>query len=116
MHGGYHDIDECPTLDLLVEKHADPQIGRYLELAVGKRPEEELFDIRKDPACLLNLAKDPAFREVLLQHRSQLGGYLMQTEDPRVIGNGDVYESYVRYSPIRQFPAPEGEKKDSKSF
>jgi uncharacterized sulfatase len=40
----------------------------------------------------------------------------MQTEDPRVTGKGEVYENYVRYSPIRQFPAPDGEKKDGKSF
>lgn len=116
MHGAYHDIDACPTLDQLVEQRDHPQIGKYLELAVGKRPEEELFDITKDPACLNNLAKDPAFRQVLTQHRAQLGGYLMQTEDPRVTGNGDVFESYIRYSPIRQFPAPEGHNKENKSF
>lgn len=106
MHHAYHDIDACPTLDFLVAHHDSPEFGRYLQLAVGKRPAEELFDITKDPACLFNLALDPACKDVLLEHRAGLGAYLMQTEDPRVTGKGDIYESYVRYSPIRNFPAP----------
>jgi N-sulfoglucosamine sulfohydrolase len=28
----------------------------------------------------------------------------MATGDPRVTGKGDIYEGYIRYSPIRQFP------------
>ncbi|GEO06462.1 hypothetical protein AAE02nite_41260 [Adhaeribacter aerolatus] len=110
MHHAYLDIDACPTLDLLVQNWNKPAIGKYLHLAVDKRPAEELFDIQKDQDCLHNLANDPSYRKVLLQHRTQLGGYLMQTEDPRVTGKGDIYESYVRYSPIRKFPAPAGKE------
>ncbi len=110
MHGGYHDIDACPTLDLLIAGREDPAIGKYLEMAVGKRPAEELYDVSNDPDCVNNLAGDPKFNAVLLAHRNQLGGYLMQTQDPRVTGNGDVFESYIRYSPIRQFPVPDWAK------
>jgi uncharacterized sulfatase len=38
----------------------------------------------------------------------------MQTEDPRVTGNGDIYEEYIRYSPIRNFPVPEWALQDEK--
>lgn len=107
MHGGYHDIDACPTLDYLLAHRTDPEIEEYFHLAVDKRPHEELFDIKNDPACLKNIARDPEYQEVLMQHRHQLGGYLMQTLDPRVTGNGDIFEAYVRYSPIRQFPVPD---------
>jgi uncharacterized sulfatase len=91
-----------------VEHRNDPEISKYFHLAVDKRPEEEFFDVKNDPGCLVNLAQNPSFRENLLKHRHQLGGYLMQTEDPRVTGNGDIYEEYIRYSPIRNFPAPNG--------
>ena len=107
MHGAYHDIDACPTMDFLLEHREDPEIEKYFHLAVDKRPTEELFDIKSDPACLKNLAGDAEYKEILLAHRKQLGGYLMQTLDPRVTGNGDVFETYVRYSPIRQFPVPD---------
>lgn len=108
-HGGYHDIDGGPTLKFLVEQRDDPAVGKYLELAVAKRPAEELFDILKDPGCLHNLAADPAFAKTRDQLSRQLMDYLRQTGDPRVIGNGDVWESYPRYSPIRKFPPPEAE-------
>ena len=107
MHHAYHDIDACPTQDFLVEHRDHPEYGKYFHLAVDKRPEEEFFDIINDPACLNNLADDPDHRNALIAHRTQLGGYLMATGDPRVTGKGDIYEEYIRYSPIRQFPAPD---------
>jgi hypothetical protein len=106
MHGAYRDIDSGPSLEFLVAHREDGDIGRFFHLAVDKRPGEELYDIRTDPGCLNNLAPDPAFGETLRQMRERLEGYLRETGDPRVLGNGDIWESYPRYSPIRKFPAP----------
>ncbi|MEX2336382.1 MAG: sulfatase [Fulvivirga sp.] len=106
-HGAYHDIDACPSFDFILENRDDPSFRSFFELAVNKRPSEELFDIKNDPYCLVNLAENENFREELLKQRAALGSYLMETNDPRVIGNGDVYETYVRYSPIRKFPEPD---------
>jgi uncharacterized sulfatase len=68
-----------------------------------KRPPEELYDIRKDPSCLQNLARDTAFTEVLRSMREQLKEELKQQKDPRVLGYGDVFDSYPRYGPMRQY-------------
>lgn len=111
-HGGYHDIDSCPTFDFMLENRDNPEVRPFFELAVNKRPGEELFDIKNDPYCLVNLAEDPNFKRELLKQRRALGAYLMETSDPRVTGNGDVYEAYVRYSPIRKFPEPDWLKDD----
>ena len=108
-HGGYHDIDGSPSLDFLIENRNNPELKRYFEMAVGKRPAEELFDIRTDPGCLKNLADDPAHGETLAGLREKLESYLRQTGDPRIVGNGDIWESYKRYSPIRSFPEPPSE-------
>jgi N-sulfoglucosamine sulfohydrolase len=107
MHGAYHDIDACPTFDFMIENRENPDIQPYFEMAVRKRPEEEFFDLEKDPYCLTNVADDPTYREELRSHRASLGGYLMETGDPRVTGKGDIYETYIRYSPIRNFPEPD---------
>lgn len=107
MHGAYHDIDAAPSLDFLIGHRDDAGFGQYFHWAVDKRPEEEFFNIINDPGCLNNLAADPKYREQLRAHRNQLGGYLMETGDPRVWGNGDIYEQYIRYSPLRQFPVPD---------
>jgi N-sulfoglucosamine sulfohydrolase len=106
MHGGYHDIDACPTLDFLIARRDDPVIRKYFLLAVDKRPAEELFDITRDPACLRNLADDPAFARIKQQLARRMDEYLQKTGDPRVSGLGDVWETYPRYSPIRAFPPP----------
>jgi uncharacterized sulfatase len=107
----YRDIDECPTLDYLVENQSHPEIGRFLELAVGLRPREELYDMVNDPACLHNLAEDPNYKEALRAHRERLGGYLVATRDPRVLGEGHIFESYPRLrGSIRNFLQPEWAK------
>jgi uncharacterized sulfatase len=73
--------------------------GRFFELACGKRPAEELFDIRKDPGCLDNLAGKDA--KTLAALRGELDKVLTAQKDPRMTGNGDIWESYPRHSPMR---------------
>ncbi len=107
-HGGYHDIDACPTLTYLIQNREAPDVARYFHLAVDKRPAEELFDIQRDPGCLHNLADSREHMAVKKELSSKLTAYLTQTGDPRVLGTGDVFETYKRYSPIRKFPAPAG--------
>lgn len=104
MHGAYHDIDAGPTLRLLRSHAEEPRLGRYLQLAVAKRPAEELFDITRDPDCLHNLATNPAHQAVLEQLRARLEDTLRRTGDPRMGPNPDVWETYPRYSAIRDFP------------
>jgi uncharacterized sulfatase len=106
MHGGYHDIDASPSLTFLIEKRDDPHISRFFHLAVDKRPGEELFDIQNDPGCLSNLAGQADFESIRAELSARLEKVLTETGDPRMLGNGDVYESYIRYSPIRKFPPP----------
>ncbi len=106
MHGGYHDIDNSPSLRYLIEHRNDPEIRPFFLMAVDKRPAEELFDIKKDPGCLRNLADDPAFEQVRQKLATRLDDYLVVTGDPRAKGNGEVWEGYKRYSPIRAFPEP----------
>jgi N-sulfoglucosamine sulfohydrolase len=106
LFGGYHDIDACPSLTFLIQNRAEPDVRRCLTLAVGKRPAEELFDIRKDPFCLNNLAGTAEFAGVRKDLSERLINYLKKTGDARVTGNGDVWESYPRVSGLRWFPAP----------
>lgn len=107
MHGAYHDIDACPSLTFLVEHRDDPEISRYFHMAVDKRPGQEFYDIQADPGCLKNLANDPAYESACREHRERLEAYLRETGDPRILDGGDIFETYPRYSPIRDFPAPE---------
>jgi N-sulfoglucosamine sulfohydrolase len=106
-HSGYMDIDRGPTLALLIAKAANPALGRYLQLATGLRPAEELFEIRADPACLNNLAENPRYAEKKRELSKQMEDYLRKTGDARVLDGGEVWESYPRLEGgIRRFSAP----------
>ncbi|GAB4134975.1 MAG: sulfatase [Planctomycetaceae bacterium] len=106
MHGGYHDIDACPSLTFLIQNRESKRVKPFFHLAVDKRPAEELFDIKTDPGNLRNLAGDPKYADVLARHRKELLKTLHETGDPRVLNGGDIYESYKRYSRLRRFPVP----------
>jgi len=109
MHGGYHDIDACPTLTFLIDERDSEKFGQFLDLAVDHRPAVEFFDIKQDPACLNNLADAPEYAETCEKLVSQFRDHLRKTGDPRMIDGGDIYDEYIRYSPIRTFPKPERE-------
>jgi N-sulfoglucosamine sulfohydrolase len=111
-HAGYADIDECPSLDFLIEKREDPAVRPFFHLAVDHRPARELYDIVADPGCLVNLVENPAHAETREQLAKQLDEYLLKTGDPRATGTGDIFETYPRYSHIRWFPEPEWAKEN----
>ena len=110
IHAAYHDIDACPTMDLLVANADDAKLGEFLQLAVAHRPAEELFDIRSDPDCLHNLAELSAHAEIKAKLSKQLEDFLRETNDPRILDGGDVFETYKRYSRVRKFPKPDWAK------
>jgi arylsulfatase A-like enzyme len=56
------------------------------------RPEEELYDLRKDPHQLANVAKDPAYEADRAALWARLREILVKTEDPRVTEAEPRYE------------------------
>ncbi|EAQ79647.1 sulfatase family protein [Blastopirellula marina] len=106
-HGGYHDIDGSPTLDWMVEHREDAAVARLFGAAVDRRPAIELFNIQTDPACLRDLADDRSHKSIREAMEQLLNNYLTKTGDPRMSDSGDVWESYPRFSPIRDFPKPD---------
>jgi N-sulfoglucosamine sulfohydrolase len=87
------DCDNGPTKTFMVENREKDQTHRLLyELAFGKRPAEELYDCRKDPGQLVNLAYDPAFKEMKEELSAQLMEELLATGDPRATGGGDEFD------------------------
>lgn len=100
---GFHDIDRSPSKTYLIEHKDDPEVKMFYEKAMLKRPEEELFDIKNDPACMNNLAGEDKYSKIVSKLRQQLKQILIKQKDPRVMGNGDIFESYPRYSKMRDF-------------
>jgi len=100
---GYYDIDASPTKSFLIKNRANPAVKKYFLLAVAKRPAEELYNIKTDPACLENLAARSEYHLITRQLRAELEKALIAQADPRIVGYGDIFESYPRYSSMRDF-------------
>lgn len=91
---GYYDIDSSPTKTLMMERR-DEFPGPFAQ-GFGKRPEEELFDIRGDEACTRNLAGEAKHEDTRKTLAARLATLLTEQGDPRVLGYGDVFDSYPR--------------------
>lgn len=107
MHGAYYDIDASPSKSFLVDGRDDPSVAPFFEMAVGKRPTEELYDVRRDPGCLHNLADEAEVDDVRRDLRNRLGAFLEATDDPRAAGNGHVFRTYRRTVRGNRFPDPD---------
>ena len=107
MHQAYYDIDASPSKSLLVSKREDPVIADYFNLAMAKRPAEELYDIRNDPACVNNLVNAPEYATVKDELRSRLDRELKETDDARLTGDPNVFRTYKRLVRGHRLPDPD---------
>lgn len=107
----YTDIDPSPSKSFIVENHDDAQINPFFELATAKRPEFELYKVTEDPGCWHNLSGLPAYGDLEKEMKTALFYELTRSGDPRVVGpDKEIFETYIRYSPIRVFPKPDWAK------
>jgi uncharacterized sulfatase len=104
----YGDIDPCPTSEYMLDKKDDPQVSRLLDLAVARRPAEELYDVRRDTDQVNNLSGDPAYASVLADLRRRLMDYLEKTNDPRSRGESP-WDDYPFYLDERRYREAENQ-------
>jgi len=104
----FTDIDAAPTKSFIIEHMNDEIIRPFFDLAHAKRPEFEFFNIKKNPFCLNNISGKEEFAETETEMKSALMEELKNSEDPRFVGpDKEIFDSYIRYSPIREFPKPD---------
>jgi arylsulfatase A-like enzyme len=92
--GPFGDIDGGPSKDLLLARQSDPAIGRYFALATAKRPAEELYDLRKDPGQIENVAMRPELAQAKKELRAALDKWMRDTGDPRATTDDDRWDRY----------------------
>lgn len=104
----FTDVDAAPSKSFLIEHYQDSAIRPYFDLAYDKRPEYELYSIYDDPFCLHNLIGNSDYSDIEKELKVALQQELVRSGDSRIIGpDKEIFESYIRYSPIRTFPRPD---------
>jgi len=88
----FADMDASPTKAWLIQNRLDPKWQWFYELAFGKRPAEELYDVHKDPDMIKNLAGNKKFDAVKKKLADQLMKELTRAQDPRVVENPPRFE------------------------
>lgn len=89
----FADMDASPTKAWLVHQFGKEDWAWHYNYAFGKRPGEELYDLRKDPDQTLNLASDPAYAKQREELAARLLNILSDAKDPRVLGDGKIFEN-----------------------
>ena len=88
------DCDDGMTKAWMVTHRDEPQVKPLYELAFGKRPAQELYDLRSDPHEMKNLASDPAYAAKVKELDERLMAELKATDDPRVTGRDEVFDQF----------------------
>jgi N-sulfoglucosamine sulfohydrolase len=101
--GPFRDLDPSPTKSWLIA-HRDEPLGRhYFDLAFGKNPGEELYDLRTDPEQMINLAEDLRFESIRERMATRLDLFMSKWGDPRLSHAFD-YPPYVEVHPTHLLP------------
>ena len=86
----YPDMDASPTkVFLMMNRESCP---KYFDFAFAARPEFELYDLKRDPDQIHNVASDPNYLTALGKLTDRLMEALRETGDPRVTGDGETFD------------------------
>ncbi len=100
---GYLNTDGSPTKTVVLNLRREGKREDYWHMNFGKRPSEELYNIKNDSDCMRNLAEDSAYGDALQDMKEQLFSLLKEQQDPRALGKGDVFEQYPYMGKERGF-------------
>ncbi|MBI2497365.1 MAG: sulfatase-like hydrolase/transferase [Opitutae bacterium] len=92
---GYLNTDGGPTKTLILAQNR-LGINHWIW-------DEELYDLKADPACLRNLASDPEHQTRLTAMWRELSTELAAQHDPRMAGQGAVFDRYPNAGSAHDF-------------
>lgn len=90
----YGDVDGGPTKAFILDNRNDPYIKYFFDLGFGKRPFEELYDLKKDRYNVNNVANVAEYASAKKALSEKLLKWMQDEKDPRVNGGGDEIDHY----------------------
>ena len=102
-HVAYADLDASPTKAWMIENRAAGEVRDVYALGFGKRPAEELYDVRNDPHHMRNLAGDPAFAAQKRALAERMQAVLREQGDPRMADGPCRFDA----APFTDWPCPD---------
>ena len=93
----FGEYDKSPTKTFMVEQRFAHEVADLAELAFGKRPFEELYELKTDPHQMKNMAGRINYEAIQKSLQRQLFDHLTTTRDPRVVGGVVDWDYYPHY-------------------
>jgi uncharacterized sulfatase len=106
-YAAFADMDSSPTKAWVIDHRHDPHWRPYYDSAFAKREMDELYDLKKDPEQIHNVATDPAYYKVKEQMAAQLLDIQKKTHDPRL---EDAFDRPPYVNPNEKPPAAKKRK------
>ena len=89
----FGDIDNSPSKEFVVSDNN----RKFYELACGKRPAEELYDLKLDGPQQVNVAMEPKYAGSRAKLSKMLDDGLKKGQDPRATGQKIIWDSSPYY-------------------
>ena len=96
------DEDAGPTKAWLIKARKTDPWKKYFDKAYGKRPLIELFDLKSDPHEMHNLAGHQQYAALEEELTKRLLDEMQRTGDPRLVGEGQFYETPPMAGPLKK--------------
>lgn len=89
----FGDLDASPTKAwVALNCQEDAKRRKFFDIAFGRRPAEELYELETDPDMTHNIIDQHLFSSVRKELSQQLMKELKETGDPRVTGDGSTFD------------------------
>lgn len=99
----YSDMDASPTKAWMIHHRNEQEVKPLFRLGFDKRPFEELYDLRKDPYYMENVAGKPEYADIRKKLSGELMEVLRKQQDPRVTENPCRFEHAPYAGPLQDF-------------
>lgn len=99
---GYMDCDGSPTKTFILNERRRMGFSHFWDLNFGKKLPEEMYHLPTDPDCMQNLATNPDYENLKAKLNLKMTAELTREEDPRILGNGEIFDSYPYSEPERR--------------
>ena len=96
----YPDMDASPTKSYMILHRAEEDVQELFEIGFGKRPQEELYDLRVDPHYMNNIADDPEYDPIRKELATALMQVLREQSDPRLVESPCRFEHAPYAGPV----------------
>lgn len=101
--GEFGDCDAGVVKEFILSRR--DEMKTYFDLCFGKRPTEELYDLRNDPGETNNVAGASRFADVQRKLRAEVADWMRRTADPRLDPNDDRFEKAPYFGNANRMPA-----------